>query len=123
MKQIELFKSMLEKAGPDARQDADSSFSLPLGEMFSVLVYGQLILEQCELSGIEADIISQLFEFMVRDFARFALQIYGMENTKEEQQAYCKQIMEIRAQGDAAQYDRVWTRYVAPLNGEYELNP
>lgn len=122
MKQIEYFKELLEKAGPDKAQDADSSFSLPLGEMFSVVVYGQLILEQCELSNMDADIINQIFEFMIRDFSRFALQIYGMDNTKDEQRAYCTKIMMIKAQGDAAQYDRVWKKYVAPLSGEYEMN-
>ncbi len=123
MKQIERFKELLEKAGPDKNQDMDSSFSLPLGEMFSVVVYGQLILEQCELSGIDSDIVNQVFDFMVRDFSRFALQIYGMDNTKDEQRAFCREIMLIKAQGDAAQYDRVWTKYVEPLNGEYEMNP
>jgi len=123
MKQIEQFKTMLEKAGPDKNQDADSSFSLPLGEMFSVVVYGQLILEQCEFNSIDDDIINQIFDFMVRDFSRFALQIYGMDNTREDQRTFCKEIMEIRAQGDSAQYDRVWIRYVEPLNGEYEMNP
>jgi acyl-CoA dehydrogenase len=122
MKQVEHFKELLEKAGPDKNQDMDSSFSLPLGEMFSVVVYGQLILEQCELSGMDSDVINQIFDFMVRDFSRFALQIYGMDNTKDEQRAYCKEIMLIKAQGDSAQYDRVWTKYVAPLNGEYEMH-
>jgi acyl-CoA dehydrogenase len=49
IRQIALFKEMLEKAGPDKQQDLDPSFSLPLGEMFSIVVYGQLILEQAEL--------------------------------------------------------------------------
>lgn len=123
MKQIQQFKDMLEKAGPDKAQDADSSFSLPLGEMFSVVVYGQLILEQCELGGLDPDIINQIFDFMVRDFARFALQIYGMHNTTDDQRAYCTKIMMLKTQGDDAQYNRVWEKYVAVLNGEYEMNP
>ena len=50
IRQIEIFKEMLEKAGPDkAQEDLDPSFSLPLGEMFSIVVYGQLILEQARL--------------------------------------------------------------------------
>ena len=122
MQQIEHFKELLEKAGPDKAQDRDSSFSLPLGEMFSVVVYGQLILEQCALSNIDSDIVNQMFDFMVSDFAGFALQIYGMHNTKDEQRAYCKEIMLIKSQGDTAQYDRVWETYVASLNGEYAMN-
>ena len=81
-----------------------------------------LILEQAKFDNVDPDIINQIFDFMVRDFARFALQIYGMHNTKDEQRAYCKEIMLIKAQGDDAQYNRVWEKYVLPLNGEYAMN-
>lgn len=122
MKQISLFKEMLQKAGPDAAQDMDPSFSLPLGEMFSIVVYGQLILEQARLDNMDPDIINQIFDFMVRDFARFALQIYGLHNTKDEQRSYCKEIMLIKAKGDDTQYNRIWKKYVFSLNGEYAMN-
>ncbi len=121
MKQIVLFKTLLEKAGPDAAQDMDPSFSLPLGEMFSIVVYGQLILEQAKFDNVDPDILNQIFDFMVRDFARFALAIYGMHNTKDEQRAYCQDIMLIKAEGDEAQYQRVWKKYVLALKGEYEM--
>ena len=122
IQQINLFKELLEKAGPDKAQDMDPIFSLPLGEMFSIVVYGQLILEQAKFDNVDPDIINQIFDFMVRDFARFALQIYGTHNTKDEQRAYCKDIMLIKAQGDDAQYNRVWGKYVFALNGEYAMN-
>ena len=122
IRQIELFKELLEKAGPDKAQDMDPLFSLPLGEMFSIVVYGQLILEQAKFDNIDPDVLNQIFDFMVRDFARFALQIYGMHNTKDEQRVYCKDIMLIKAEGDDAQYERVWKKYVYSLNGEYAMN-
>jgi acyl-CoA dehydrogenase len=122
IQQINLFKELLEKAGPDKAQDMDPSWSLPVGEMFSIVVYGQLILEQAKFDNVDADVVNQIFDFMVRDFTRFALQIYGMHNTKDEQRAYCKDIMLIKAQGDDAQYNRIWTKYVYALNGEYAMN-
>jgi acyl-CoA dehydrogenase len=122
IQQINLFKELLEKAGPDKAQDMDPSWSLPVGEMFSIVVYGQLILEQAKFDNVDVDIINQIFDFMVRDFSRFALQIYGMHNTKEEQRAYCKEIMLIKSQGDDAQYDSVWQKHVLSLNGEYAMS-
>ncbi|MGP8003070.1 MAG: acyl-CoA dehydrogenase family protein [Smithella sp.] len=122
IQQINLFKELLEKASPDKAQDMDPSWSLPVGEMFSIVVYGQLILEQAKFDNVDADVVNQIFDFMVRDFARFALQIYGMHNTKDDQRAYCKDIMLIKAQGDDAQYNRIWTKYVYALNGEYAMN-
>ena len=66
IKQINIFKELLEKAGPDKVQDMDPIFSLPLGEMFSIVVYGQLILEQAKFDSVDPDIINQIFDFMVR---------------------------------------------------------
>ncbi len=114
IRQIALFKEMLEKAGPDKQ--------LPLGEMFSIVVYGQLILEQTELDRIDPDVINQIFDFMVRDFARFALQIYGMHGTRDEQRVFCKEIMLIRAVPAAEQSRRIWESCVLSLNGEYLMN-
>jgi acyl-CoA dehydrogenase len=121
MKQIEIFKELLEKAGPDKMQDMDPSWSLPVGEMFSIVVYGQLILEQAQFEDVEPDIINQIFDFMVRDFANFALQIYGNHSTKDEQRAFCKDIMLIKAVPDDAQYQGIWEKYVFALNGEYAM--
>jgi acyl-CoA dehydrogenase len=121
--QIKIFKEMLENAGPDTMQDMDPSFSLPLGEMFSIVVYGQLILEQAKFDNIDLDILNQIFDFMVRDFALFALQIYYNHNTKDEQRAFCKEIMLIKPIADPEQHNRVWETYVFALNGEYEMNP
>jgi acyl-CoA dehydrogenase len=122
MTQINLFRELLTRAYPDQAQDMDPSFSLPLGEMFSIVVYGQLILEQAGIDNLDRDVLNQIFDFMVRDFASFALQIYGMERTSETQRAFCKEIMMIRAVGDETQYMRVWGKYVLPLNGEYVMN-
>jgi acyl-CoA dehydrogenase len=122
IKQIEIFKEMLEKAGPDKVQDMDPTFSLPVGEMFSIVVYGQLILEQAKFDGLDSDILNQIFDFMVRDFAHFALQIYGNHTTKDEQRAYCTKIMLIKAVANPDQYNKVWEKYVATLSGEYAMN-
>ena len=120
--QVDLFKALLTRVYPDQAQDMDPSFSLPLWEMFSIVVYGQLILEQAGLENLDKEVINQIFDFMVRDFALFALQIYGLKNTKEEQRSFCRDIMLIRAVGDETQYNRVWKNYVAVLNGEYQMN-
>jgi acyl-CoA dehydrogenase len=121
IRQIALFRELLEKAFPDKLQEMDPSFSLSLGEMFSIVVYGQLILEQAEIDNLDKDVLNQIFDFMVRDFTGFALQIYGKHTTYDSQRAYCKEIMEIKAVADHAQYERVWQTYVITLNGEYAM--
>ncbi len=122
IRQISIFKEMLEKAHPDKLQEMDPSFTLPLGEMFSIVVYGQLILEQSKYDNMPSDIINQIFDFMVRDFASFGLQIYGNHSTNDAQREFCKEIMLIKAVPDMEQYNKVWQEHVLSLNGEYEMN-
>jgi len=122
MKQIAIFKEMLETAGPDEAQDMDPSWSLPLGEMFSIVVYGQLILEQAGINGIDSDILNQMFDFMVRDFAQFAMQIYGNHGSRDAQREYCVKIMLIKAVPNPEQYNSLWQQYVSVLNGEYAMS-
>ena len=122
IEQVAIFKEMLEKAGPDKVQDMDPSWSLPVGEMFSIVVYGQLILEQVQFDKTDPDIINQIFDFMVRDFASFALQIYGNHSSRDEQREYCTKIMLIKAVPNPDQYNKVWEQHVSVLNGEYEMN-
>ncbi len=123
MEQVNIFKGMLMKAAPDQVQSADPSFSLPVGEMFSIVVYGQLILEQCKLLGTDSAIVNQIFDFMVRDFASFGLQIYDIHLTSDKQREFCREIMLIKPVRNDKEYQKIWKEYVYPLNGEYEMTP
>jgi len=121
IRQIDLFKEMLEKAFPDKAQEMDPSFSLTVGEMFSIVVYGQLVLEQAKIDNLDRDIVNQIFDFMVRDFSSFGLQIYGKFTTNPTQRGYCKEIMLIMPVPDPAQYEKIWQNHVFTMNGEYEM--
>jgi len=123
MEQVKVFREMLMKAAPDKAQGADPSFSLPVGEMFSIVVYGQLILEQCRLAGMNRAIVNQIFDFMVRDFASFGLEIYDIHVTNDAQREFCKQIMLLRPEQSDEEYQKVWNEYVFSLNGQYVMTP
>ncbi|MBT9167678.1 MAG: hypothetical protein DDT19_01017 [Syntrophomonadaceae bacterium] len=71
--QIALFRNMLVKAAPDEAQRQDTEFLLGLGEIFTLIVYGQLILENADIYQLDDDLVDQIFDFMVRDFSKFAL--------------------------------------------------
>ena len=91
--------------------------------MFAIVVYGQLILEQAQMAGLDTDIVNQVFDFMVRDFAAFGLEIYDNHATSDPQRNFCRDIMLIRPEKDNSQYLKMWKDYVLPLNGAYEMTP
>jgi acyl-CoA dehydrogenase len=120
--QTDIFKEMLAKATPSQEQIKDTDFLLTLGEAFTQVVYGQLILENAGIYSIDNDLVDQIFDFMVRDLSGFALRLYGQPSSTNQQIEYCLRMIR-RPVVDAERFNRVWLNQVYPLKDEYEMNP
>ena len=66
--QAKAFKTLLATAAPRCRPAGRLDFLLNVGHLFSLIVYGQLILEQAALTGVDDDIVDAIFDFQIRDF-------------------------------------------------------
>ncbi|MBW2588107.1 MAG: acyl-CoA dehydrogenase, partial [Deltaproteobacteria bacterium] len=83
--QIGAYKAMLMAAPPNDAQRKDIDFLLAGGEIFALVVYGQLILENAKIYDISEDVVDQIFDFMVRDFSGHALNLYSKPSSTETQ--------------------------------------
>jgi acyl-CoA dehydrogenase len=119
--QVAVFREFLAAATPTEGQQKDVDFLLALGEIFTLVVYGQLILENATIYGVSADVVDQIFDFMVRDLNKFAVQLYGKPSSTAQQMEYCLKMVHKPAV-DEGRYDRVW-REVHELKDAYEMNP
>jgi acyl-CoA dehydrogenase len=120
--QIETLKILLAAATPDEAQQKDTDFLLALGEIFTLVVYGQLILENARLYAVDGDTVDQIFDFMVRDFSKYALQLYAKSSTTSQQMEYCLKMIR-KPVADPSRFERVWQDIVFPLKDAYEMNP
>jgi acyl-CoA dehydrogenase len=120
--QVVTLKAFLAMATPDEAQRRDVDFLLALGELFALVVYGQLVLENAKIYDIEEDLLGQIFDFLVRDFSAHALQLYSKPSCTPTQMDYCLRMVR-KPIADDALYQRVWNDYVYALNGAYEMNP
>lgn len=119
--QIEVLKELLLKAPPTEGQRKDIDFLLTLGELFTLVAYGQLLLENQPIYGVEDDLMEQMFDFMVRDFSAYALQLYSRTSSTPEQMEKC--LMMIRKPViDDARFEHVWEKYVYATVGAYRMN-
>ena len=118
--QVAVFRNLLLKATPDAAQQKDIDFLLALGEIFTLVVYGQLILENADLLGISDDLVDQIFDFMVRDMSRFAVQVHGKPSATEAQMGFCMALIR-RPRNDEARSRRVLESQVYSLAGTYAM--
>ncbi len=71
------FKNFLAAAAPDENQQKDLDYLLTLGELFTLIPYGQLIIEQAELIDLPDDTLDQIFDVLIRDFSAYATQLHG----------------------------------------------
>lgn len=118
-RQIDLFKKLLVKAGPDETQARDIDFLLGLGECFTLIAYGQLILEnRPNFVEIDDALLDQIFDFMVRDMSRYALDIFNKSTTSEVQKQLALQIIQM-PEFDKERFDKVWTDHVYVLKDIY----
>ncbi|MCW2688181.1 MAG: acyl-CoA dehydrogenase, partial [Mycobacterium sp.] len=119
--QAQAFKTLLTSAAPDAEQQKDLDFLLNVGHLFSLIVYGQLILEQVTLMGVDDDIVDQIFDFQIRDFSTYAVALHGKPTSTEAQQDWAVGAIR-KPVPDAERFRRVWER-VKAYDGAYEMRP
>ena len=119
--QAQAFKTLLATAAPDAEQQKDLDFQLTVGHMFSLIVYGQLILEQAALTGLDDDIVDQIFDFQIRDIDTYAVALLGKPSSTQAQQDWALSAIR-KPLPDPERFSRVWER-VKAYDGAYQMRP
>ena len=107
LQQVNGLRDMLAKAPPSDAQRKDTGYLLALGEMFALVVYAQLILEQAKLEKTSDDLVGQIFDFLVRDMSNLAADFHGRSSTSEAQAAASLKLIQ-RPTHDAARFGRLW---------------
>ena len=119
--QIEVFREMLSSAAPSKEQAQDIDLLLGFGELFALVVYAQLILENAAAYQIDDALIDQIFDFIVRDFSSFALQLHSKTGSTEAQMDSCLKMIR-KPIADETRYQQVWQKHVLPLSSAYKMN-
>jgi len=105
-KQIEVLKEMLLAAPPNEGQVKDIGWLLTLGELFTLVAYGQLILENAEIYKVYDELVDQIFDFMVRDFSKYALELYQKPSSTGVQMDLCLKMI-MKPVFDEARFNKV----------------
>jgi acyl-CoA dehydrogenase len=118
--QIATYKEMMGFCQPSKAQMKDVDFLLSGGEIFALIVYGQLILENVKEYNIDLQTLDQIFDFMVRDFSKHALELHGKSSTTSKQADYCLKMIR-KPVFDKQRAEKVW-QDVHSFKGRYEMN-
>ncbi|MFF9016926.1 acyl-CoA dehydrogenase family protein [Streptomyces sp. NPDC014870] len=119
--QADALCAFVTTAAPDEEQSRDLDLLLAVGQLFALVVHGQLVLEQARLAELDEDVLDELFAVLVRDFSAHAVELHGKDSATDEQQRWSLGAVR-RPVVDEARSGRVWQR-VEALSGAYEMAP
>ncbi|OZC54169.1 acyl-CoA dehydrogenase family protein [Rhodococcoides fascians] len=117
--QVLAFRQFLTESAPNEEQQRDLDFLLNVGHLFSLVVYGHLILESAD--AVSTEVLDQIFDFQVRDFSAYAVALYSKPSSTEAQQAWAVGALR-KPVVNAARFDAVWGEVLA-YDGVYEMRP
>ena len=122
--QIKAYQDFLMASGMELGNQMlnDFDFLLAVGEIFTLVAYGQLIIESAKMEGVDDDRLDLMFNVFVRDFNRYALDIHGKSSATEAQKTACLAMIKNPVH-DKAQFDRVLEKNVYSLVDAYTMNP
>ncbi len=118
--QVATLKELLATATPDEAQQKDIDFLMAIGSLFTLVVYGQLVLEGAARDGVDQDTVDEIFGVLVSDFSGAAVELHGKPSASDAQGALCLTMVRKPA-FDQDRYDRIWGT-VLGLSGAYELS-
>ena len=121
IEQIVAFRQMLMAAAPSDEQKKDIALLLGLGEIFTLIVYGQLVLEGVPHHGIPDDVVDQMFDVFVRDLSRYALELHAQPSATPAQAEMCLGLVR-RPAYDHERWSRVWKERVLAMRDSYTMN-
>ena len=118
--QADAFARIFEEAPLTPEQmGEDLDFQQSLAQLFTLVPYGQLILEQAQLDDTPEDVVDLVFETLVLDFSRNAIDLHGKASSTEAQQRWA--LSSVRKPViDESRADRIYAE-VRALAGAYEM--
>jgi len=120
--QIKAYEEFLMASGIELADQMknDFNFLLGVGEIFTLIAYGQLIIESAAMENIDDDLLDQIFDFMVRDFSAYGLDLFGKPTTTETQQTACQKMIK-RPFASQERFEKVLNHHVYSLVDAYEM--
>ena len=91
----------------------------PAGNVATIVWTG--LFDFGDQDGVGDDVLDQVFDFLVRDVSKFALQLYSKTSSTSMQRFFCRRMIR-KPVVDHARFGRVWEEHVIALRGAYRMN-
>lgn len=116
--QITLYRTLLEKSPPSATQSKNTDFMIAAGEIFTLIPYAQLILENAKLHKLSDELVNEIGSFLVKDFSRNVWQLLLEQDVSLEQEEIFRAMMK-KPERNSESSNLVWENEILPLKDVY----
>ncbi len=117
--QVETFRMMLATASPDPSLLKNMDHMLNIGEIFTMIVYAQLVLEGAKNNDLDERLIDQIFSYFVKDINTYALNQLNNQVNEPAQEEFLSKLIAIKPVVDKERDERFWKEFVQVLDGAY----
>jgi acyl-CoA dehydrogenase len=123
IEQINAYKNYLLISGDHLdHQMKDFDYLLAVGELFTMIAYGQLIIESARMEGVSDEVMNQMFDMFIRDFSAYAVNLYGKPGNSPAQYEAIMGMIKHPAPS-TAEFEKVLLEEVYSLVDTYIQNP
>ncbi len=119
---VELFREYLQNAQITPELLKNMDYMLNIGEIFTTIVYAQLILEGALLNDVDERLINQIFKYLIDDINKYALCQLNQQENSEIQKEYLQKLAINGQIVDKAADDEFWNEFVVVNDGAYVMN-
>ena len=124
MEQIQAYKEYLMVSGEGLmKQMMSFDYLLAVGELFTMVAYGHLIIESAKIEGVSDAVMNQMFDMFIRDFSAYAIELYGMPQNTDAQLEKIQEMMIRRPVPDTDEFEKILQEEVYSLVDVYQQNP
>ncbi len=121
LSQVESFRSLLAEDPPPEHLLKNMDYMLNYGEIFTMIVYAQLVLESAKLNDVADGLLDQIFALFIKDTGKYALAQLNTQNNSEVQARWLQAIALTAPVVDKEKDDLFWKEYVASQDGAYVM--
>lgn len=118
---VDTFRDMIAFAAPDKSMTKNMDYMLNIGEIFTLIVYAQLVLESAKLNFVDEKLIDQIFGYFIKDANAFALNQMNNQINSEKQDEYLQKLALTKPNVDKERDEMFWKEFVQILDGAYVM--